>query len=882
MRAVKRLFARIRNFAVNLRGDERLREEIDQHLAMQIEENIRMGMPLEEARRQARLKLGGVETIREQFHEEEGLPFIETLLQDLRYAFRVLRKSPSFTAVAIITLALGIGANTAVFSIVYGVIFRPLPYPQPNQIVQLTESSPRGTDEEDVTYQELQFLEQRSSAFQFLAGYTVQGYNFGAGAKTERVKGLPVSASYFRVLGIKPLLGRDFLPEEDRGAGAHVAILSYGTWKRQTDGDPKIIDRTITLDGEPFSVIGVMPPGLEATADPILPGATDIWTPLALVAQTAAQGENVAVLGRIRQGISFEQARAQVISITAGFRKAFPDELGPTTNLSIQPYQAMLSSDVRVILLVLFGAVGFVLLIACANVANLLLGRAATRTREFAVRAALGASRKRLVRQLLTESILLSALAALLALLLARVGMQSLVSLSPSDLPRASDIHLDGWTFAFTLGLGVGAGILFGLAPAMSAASGGIVEKLGEGTSRVSSGRGQGRFRAALVVSEVALCMVLLTGAVLLIETFWHVLSTDPGFNPTRVLSVEVYLSGPHYDSTPAVTRYYDQAVRRIEALPGVQSAAVVADGLPLQRGLNMGITVHGKRDWPTFGLRSIQADYFPTLSVPLVSGRALSAADNEQAPHVAVISESAARVLFPDKDPRGEVLQTAGSDWQVVGVSGDVKSYLDRPVQPTIYVPLAQMPFPMTEMFANWFATDILVRTSSDPLALSHSIEQQLQAIDPSVGIGHIRTMEQVRSGAVAMRQFNMTLLSVFAGLALLLAAIGIYGVIAYNVTQRTREIGVRMALGAERRDVLRMVLNQGMVLAGLGIAFGIAGALALTRLLGAYLYQVKPTDPMVFAATALLLAGVAILACVIPARRAMRIDPMIALRYE
>jgi putative ABC transport system permease protein len=879
----------LRELASRLRGsfhpsgrEMELSDELQVHLEMLTQENIGRGMEADEARRQAKLKLGNHSQINEEYRRQAGLPFLEVLRQDLHYGLRMLRKSPAFTAIAILTLALGIGANTAVFSIVYGVVFRPLPYPQSQQIVQLTESSPRGTDEKDVTYQELQFLKQRNAAFQFLAGYTVQGYNLGTGSKTDRVKGLPVSADYFHVLGIKPLLGRDFLPEEDRGAGAHVAILSYGTWKRQTGADPEIIGRTITLDGESFSVIGVMPPGLEATVDPILPGATDIWTPLALVARTAAQGENVAVLGRIRPGISFAQARAQVSSTTAEFRKAFPDELGPATSLSIQRYQAMLSSDVRAILLVLFGAVGFVLLIACANVANLLLGRAAARSREFAVRIALGASRKRLVRQLLTESVLLSGLAALLALLLARVGMQSLVSLSPSDLPRASEIHLDGWAFAFTLALGVGTGILFGLVPAFRASSGEICDKLGEATARVSSGRRQGRFRAALVVSEVALCLILLTGAALLIETFWHVLSTDPGFNPSRVLSIEVYLSGSHYDSSSAVAQYYDQAAQRIEALPGVQSAAVVADGLPLQRGLNMGVAVRGKQDLPTFGLRSIQADYFTTLGVPLILGREFTPADNEHSPHVAVISESAARALFPGRNPRGELLHTAGSDWQVVGVSGDVKSYLDRPAQPTIYVPLAQMSFSAMREFASWFATDILVRTSADPLALSHLIEQQLQAIDPSIGIGHIRSMEQVRSSAVAMRQFNMTLLSVFAGLALLLAAIGIYGVIAYSITQRKHEIGVRMALGAKRSDILRLVLTQGMVLAGLGIAFGIVGALALTRLLEGYLYRVNPTDPMAFAATALLLAAVAMLACGIPARRAMRADPMVALRYE
>jgi len=858
--------------------DTGMDDDFQSHLEMLADRFMSQGMAKDEALLAAKRQFGGITQIKEQLRERNSIAFLGSFWADTRYALRQIRKSPVFAATVVLTLALGIGANTAVFSIVYGVVFRPLPYPQPQQIVQLTQSSPHGADEEDVTYQELQFLKQHSSAFQFLAGYTVQGYNFGTGNKTERVKGLPVSANYFHVLGIKPLLGRDFLAEEDRGAGAHVAILSYGTWKRQTGGDPEIIGRTITLDGQPFSVIGVMPPGLEATVDPILPGATDLWTPLALVAQTAAQGENVAVLGRIRQGISFAQARAQVSSTTAEFRKAFPNELGPTTRLSIQPYRAMLSSDVRTILLVLFGAVGFVLLIACANVANLLLGRAAARTREFAVRAALGASRKRLVRQLLTESILLSLLAALLALLLARMGMQSLVSLSPSGLPRASEIRLDGWAFAFTLALGVGTGILFGLVPAFRASSG----KLGEATVRVSSGRRQGRFRAALVVSEVALCLVLLTGAALLIETFRDVLSTNPGFNPTRVLSIEVYLSGSHYDSTSAVARYYDQAVQRIEAQPGVQSAAVVADGLPLQRGLNMKVAVRGKQDLPPFGLRSIQADYFTTLGVPLILGRAFTPADNEHAPHVAVISESAGRVLFPGRNPRGELLHTAGSDWQVVGVSGDVKSHLDRPVQPTIYVPLAQMSFETIRAFASWFATDIVVRTSADPVALSHSIEQQLQVIDPSIGIGHIRSMEQVRSGAVAMRQFNMTLLSVFAGLAVVLAAIGIYGVIAYSVTQRTHEIGLRMALGAKRSDILRLVLTQGMVLAGWGIAFGIAGALALTRLLEAYLYGVKPTDPMAFAVTALLLAAVAMLACGIPARRATRVDPMVALRYE
>jgi predicted permease len=696
------------------------------------------------------------------------------------------------------------------------------------------------------------------------------------------VKGQPVSTDYFEALGIRPLLGRDFLAEENVGNGAHVAILSYGIWQRQMGGDRETIGRTITLDGEPFTVIGVMPPGLEASVDPIMPGDTDVWTPLALVGQTAGSGQNIEVLGRLRAGLSLAQAQAQMRSITNEFRKEFPHELGPTITLSIQSFQTMLSSDVRMILLVLFGAVGFVLLIACANVANLLLGRATARSREFAVRAALGASRMRLVRQLLTESVLLSVLSAVLALLLARIGMRSLVALSPSDLPRANDIHLDGWAFVFTLAIAVITGILFGLIPAFRASSGGIYERLGEATARVSGGKTHGRFRAALVVSEVAMCLILLTGAALLIETFWHVLNTDPGFNPSHVLSMEVYLSGSRYNSTAAISRYYNQTLQRIESLPGVQSASAITAGLPLRRGANFGLSVAGKQVPHTFGIRVVMPDYVRTMGVPLVLGRRLTAADNDKSSFVAVISQEAARLLFPGQNPIGQRFQFARLDWQVVGVVGDVKSYLDKPADASVYIPLAQTPYPVLNLVSIWFPEYIVVRTSADPLALSHSVEQQLQAIDPLVGIGHVRTMEQVRSGAVAMRQFNMTLLSVFGGLALLLAAIGIYGVIAYSVAQRTHEIGVRMALGAKHRDVLRLVLTEGMVLAGLGIILGIAGALALTRLLEAYLYGVNPTDPIAFTATALLLAGVAMLACGIPARRATRVDPMVALRYE
>jgi putative ABC transport system permease protein len=819
---------------------------------------------------------------REIHRKQASLPMLEITLADARYSLRGLRKSPGFTAVAVITLALGIGANTAIFSVVYGIVFRPLPYPQPEKIVELTESSVRGSVEKDVTYEELQFLQENRQEFQFLAGYTVMGHNLGLGGETNRVKGLAVSPDYFHVLGTKPQLGRDFLPEDNIGDGAHVAILSYEIWQRQTGGDRRIIGQIISLDGEPFTVIAVMPPGLEGDFDPILPGKPDVWTPLALVARTAAQGQNVEVLGRIRDGISFTQAGAQINALTTEYRKAFPGELGPSSKLAITPYRTMLSSDIRTFLLILFGAVGFVLLIACANVANLLLGRATARSREFAVREALGAPRSRLVRQLLTESILLSITAALVAILLAGIGMRSLMALSPSDLPRANDVRLDFWALAFTLAIAVTTGVLFGLVPAFRASSRDIVQKLGEATTRATSARRYGRFRSVLVVTQLALSVVLVSGAALLIETFWHVLNTDPGFNPSHVLSAEVYVSGPRYASTAAVSRYYDEVIRRIEALPGVQSTAVIAAGLPMQRGGNSSVALPGRDFQQSFEVRMVTPGFLRTINVPIVFGRPLSASDGENSPPVVVLNQTAARILFSGRNPIGELLHVLGADRKIVGVVGDVKSFLDQPVQPCDYIPLSQTPFEALQLFASFFPTNIVVRTSADPLALSHSIEQQLHTVDPSVGTGRVRTMQQVRSAAVAMRQFNMTLLSIFAALALALAAIGIYGVIAYNVTQRTHEIGVRMALGAARGDVMKMLLRQAMGLAGLGIALGIAGTLALSRFLESYLYRVRPTDPVALSLTALILGAFAMVASYIPASRGIRISPMIALRRE
>ncbi|HEY3927370.1 MAG TPA: ABC transporter permease [Candidatus Koribacter sp.] len=876
-------FVRVTNLFTGDRGDARLRAEIQEHIALQTEENLRAGMAPDEARRQALLKFGSAEVIQETYHAQRSLPFVETLLQDVRYGIRVLAKNPGFTIISVLTLALGIGANTAIFSIVYGVVFRPLPYPQPQNIVQLTQSSPRGSDEQDVTYSQLAFLKEHATGFESLAGYTVVGFNLGVHNNTVRVKAAPVSPDYFRVLGIQPMLGRDFVPQDNGGNGSRVAILSYPTWQRQAGGDPNIVGQTITLGAEPYTVIGVMPRQLELlNDDPIIPGKTEVWTPLALVGKTVGSGENIAILGRLRAGTSLPQAASQMRNLTTDFRKEFPQELGPGMVLSLQSYQEMLASGVRPMLLTLFGAVGFVLLIACANVANLLLGRAQVRGRELAVRAALGASRARLIRQLLTESVLLSFAAGLLALLLAGIGMRFLLALTPSDLPRLSEIHLDAPAFAFTLGIAVFAGMVFGLAPAFRASAGEIQQKLREGSARTGTGREHGRLRSTLAVGEVALCMVLLTGAALLIETFSHVLKTDPGFNPSRVLSLEVWLGGARYNSAATSDRLYAEVLRRVRALPAVQSASVVAAGLPLERGGNAGVSVDGKTVQVAFGPRMIEPEYFRTMGIPIVLGRALSESDNGGSPPIAVVSRSAANHLFAGANPVGRKLKLFDVEREVVGVVGDVKSYLDQPPELLIYIPLSQSPSDALNLYASYFPTSIVVRTSAEPLTLARAVQQQLSAIDPTIAAGHARAMDEVRSASVATRQFDMTLLSIFAGLALLLAMVGIYGVIAYGVTQRRQEFGVRLALGASRRSILQLVLRQGIVFGGLGVLIGVAGALGLERLLRSYLYGVAPSDPWALGTAAVLMAIVAVLASVVPAFRATRFDPIVALRYE
>jgi len=800
---------------------------------------------------------------------------MDTVLQDLRYAVRTLAKSPGFTIVAVLTLALGIGANTAIFSVFYGVLLRPLPYAEPDRIVGLAQTYAGAREARRVTYVQFQFLERNNQVFESLAGSASVGFNFSTGTQTDRVYGLRVSKDYFRVLSVAPALGRTFFAEEDQPNGPSAVILSYGLWQRRFGGDSGVIGRTILLDGTPTIVAGVMPLDFRA------PNGAEAWSTLAQVGRTVGGGSNVTVIGRLRPGLSVAQASATMALLTPAFRTEFSHSVLQDMTLALDPYRAQITNDLRTPVAVLLGSIAFVLLIACANVASLTLGRAAAREHELAVRAAIGASRGRLLRQLLTESMVLSLIGGAVGLLVANWGLSALLALAPNALPSTADIRLDRWVLAFTFGLSLVTGLVFGAIPAWQAARGGPHEALKHAAARVTGSARQGRLRRALVVGEIALSLVLLVGAGLLIQTFARLIGTDPGFDPQRLVAAEIWLTGTRYDSTPAITGFYRDLTARLQTLPGVTSAAVVEAGLPLQQGGNATVTVSGENRW-SIDYRSITPGFFRTLGTPFVDGRDFTAADAAGAPPVVIVNESFARRVLADPAPLGRTVSVEGQPRQVVGIVRDVRSFVGLPPPATVFIPSAQTPAALTRLFGSWFATHVVVRTSGDPAAVQAALARVIRETDPFVPVGRVRAMEEVLRGSLAFQRFVMALLTAFAGLAIVLASVGLYGVIAYLVAQRTHEIGVRMALGARSRDVLRMVLGHGLRLVAIGVVLGLVGALALTRFLAGQLYGVRPTDPLTFIAVTALLALVALAAAWLPAQRAARVDPMIALRAE
>ncbi|HEY9402034.1 MAG TPA: ABC transporter permease [Pyrinomonadaceae bacterium] len=811
---------------------------------------------------------------------------MNTFGQDIRYGFRMLWKSPGFTLVTVLALALGIGANTAIFSVVNTVLLRPLPYPNGERIVYIGEWSQQ-VPEMSVSYPNFQDWRAQQTTMEQIAAFRSANYVLTGVGEPERLDGRQVSSGFFNVLGVTPTLGRNFSPDEDRPGANPVALISHGFWQRRLGGDPSIINKPLQLNNESFTVIGVLPQTFEWQSP------VDVFVPVGLRSDQpnmTGRGNHpgMYVLGLLKPNVTVEQARTEIKAIAERLAQQYPDTNGGQSAV-LDSLQARAVEDIRPALLILLAAVGFVLLIACANVANLLLARAASRSKEIAIRTALGAGRGRIIRQLLTESLLLSVLGGALGLLFAMWGIDALLAALPEDLPRllVAGIGLDMPVLLFTLGVSILTGLLFGLAPALQASKSNLNETLKDG-GRTSAGAGRQRVRNLLVVSEVALSLLLLVSAGLLIKSFSRLQETDLGFDPTNVLTLRVPLPEARYKESGQVANFWDELLRRVRALPGVESAGLTR-GLPMNGGIESGVMVEGQETTnPKDAVLAVnlfaEPGYFKTMNIQLVNGRFLSEQDTNDAPLAVMVDEMFVARFFPNADPIGKRLRIGGDRAplrNIVGVFKHMKHYgPDEEGRVEIYTPYKQVP---AENFAAanrslWLA----VKTKGDPTSLAPAVRNEVLQIDKDQPISNVGTMEQIVAATVAPQKFATWLLAVFAGSAMLLAAIGIYGVMAYSVTQRTHEIGIRMALGAGRRDVLRMVVSQGMKLALFGVALGLVGAFALTRLMSSLLYGVSATDPLTYGVVSLLLASVALLACLIPARKATRVDPMIALRYE
>ena len=810
---------------------------------------------------------------------------MDTLWKNLVYSVRMLLKRPSLTAIAIIAIGLGIGANTAIFSVVNTVLLQPLPYAQPERLLMLsTEARNQALDGRGTfSVPDLLDVQQRTTTIEYVATVQRTGTVVTEGGDPERLIGAAVNADYFPLFGVKPMLGRFFTRDEDKPDAAQVIVLSHGLWQRRFGGDPNIIGREVNIGGK-TTVIGIMPAGFEY---PIRDDPQEFWEPLFaaqfMQGKTREERANrfLDVVGRLKPGVTLEQARADLDLLSRQVEQQWPQS---NTNVifNAASMHEDITRDYRPALLVMLGAVGLVLLIACANVANLLLARAAARQKEVAIRMALGASRRRIASQLLTESVLLSLAGGAVGLLLASWGMSLLVAYGPADVPRLRDVSLDRYVLFFTLGVSMLTGILFGLAPALHASKPNPGNMLKESGRGVSHG-GRNRMRSALIISEVALSLMLLVGAGLLINSFWHLVTTDAGFEPKGVLALDIPLDRQTYTKPEQRSAAFQQLIARMKAVPGVRDASVVSNVPLTDLDIELSFQIEGRAPYKPGEEVSADytvagSDYFRTMNIALLRGRVFTDHDTANTPQVMVVSNAFAHVYFPNEEAVGKRIIFDDADkttYEIVGVVADVRrNGLDIGAQPEMYVSHIQNP----ERRMN-----LVMRTEADDASqLTAAARAAVKAFDANQIIWRAQTLEDLLGTSVAPRRFNMLLLGIFAGVALVLAAVGLYGVMSYSVTWRTHEIGVRMALGAKRSDVLRLVVRQGMTMTLIGLALGLAGAFFMSRLLIGLLYGVSPTDPLTFTAVSITLLLVALLACLIPARRATRVDPIVALRTE
>jgi putative ABC transport system permease protein len=901
MRFLRRFFIRLSNFTAGRRADQRLQEEMAEHLALQTEENLRAGMSPAEARRQAALKLGAAQAIREHHHAEQGLPLAENFLFDLRYAFRMLYRSPGFSLIAIATMALGIGATTAIYSVIDATLLHPLPYPHPSELVRIEANLPGvGAHDVGISIPELRDL-QNSGIFQDVSLCFFGTDTLTGSGQPTRIAGKTVTPGYFAVLGVEAQLGRTFDPHDPSLGSNGEVVISDGLWKRAFGADPHILGKSIRIDNDLFHVAGVMPASFRDQGQTSEEVSTELWAADGFSDRTPPmRGTRLQydTIARLQPGLSPEAAQGRLDALVASLKKQYPANYPPQAEWTfhLTPLAETLVGNVRQSLILLFGAVALVLLISCVNVANLLLARASARGREMAVRQALGAARMRLIRQLFTESLLLFVLGGITGFAVLFCARKFLLQFVPESLPRLNDISISWGVLAFAIVVSVAAGTIFGLAPAWLTSRLNLTATLRQEGRGSNGSRRRSRLRHVLVIGELALSLVLMIAAGLLLRSFWDLFKVQPGFNPTRVMAIETSLPNPNdpktdiYRTATQEAVFLREALRRIRTIPGVEETAVSdRAAIPIGHGqsdrrmiplVREGPEVQSSQP-PLIDTLIVSPEYFHVLGMTLLNGRLFVDQDLEATPLVAVINEAAARTYWPNQDPVGKRIHLLGRlgrarpDWTtIVGVIADARTEsLAYGGIPQMYVDIYQRPFKFLAFY---------LRGPVDPAAIPAQVRTQIQAVDPELPVFHAKTLDDVLSSSLSVRRFSMEMVALFAGTALLLAGLGIYGTISFLVNEQSREIAIRLALGAKRRDILKMVLRQGLTLAAAGAGVGLVGAFIVSHLMGGLLYGVSPYDLSTFAGVTAVITAVAIAASYVPALRAMRLDPITTLHAE